>query len=108
MAQIIDRPFISKAETKRICKDLAKAYENLVGGQWLRSDMELSLKQWERENTDEAGKIHGDFWLAIRRQGVEAGKKDYVKERCNTLGAPLCVIKLEGGGGKFINLKAKF
>lgn len=35
------------------------------------------------------------FWFAVRKQGAESGTREYVKERCAGLGAPVYVLKVE-------------
>lgn len=73
---------------------IASAYSIIYGCSLINSDMEISIEELKRGNLFES-KFYGIVFLAIRHAGVECGTKQHVKTRCQRLGRPVCVVKIE-------------
>lgn len=86
---------------------LASAFSIASECSFILSDMQISI--------DEFNKVVGvcdylpkDYYLAIREKGTESGVLQHVIERCDSLGAPVCVLKIENGvKDGFYTLKIK-
>lgn len=62
----------------------------------IKYDRCVSVRQFIKEHTDTDGNIYGVFYFAVRLLGVESGTREQCAERCNSLGEPYVVIKVEG------------
>lgn len=95
-------PLQSRGDVVRKCTALANAYSTLYECQHIEKDMGYSLETFE-EIALEYGKLGMPYYLAIRKQGTEGGTKSYVMERCEALGEPVAVLKIEDDiDGRFL------
>ena len=61
----------------------------VTGYKYPLSDMVLSLSDFSTKLPDYP------YYIAIREMGTESGCKDYCLERCQTLGYPIIIAKIE-------------
>lgn len=73
-----------------LLKLLARQVGNSYQSQFPIMDMKTELENFDHEyedkgwNQEEVKPIKFDFFLAIRKQGVEGGSLEYVKKRCSS------------------------
>lgn len=69
---------------------LARQVGNYNQSQYPTMDMKTELENFDHEyenkgwNQEEVKPVKFDFYFAIRKQGVEGGSLDYVKQRCSS------------------------
>lgn len=73
---------------------IASAYSIIYDCSCINSDMEASIEEMKGGNMFES-KFYGIVFVAVRHAGVECGSKQYVKTRCQRLGRPVCVVKIQ-------------
>lgn len=69
------------------------SYEELEMTNCILWDFMVDVQKLLDWTIDDGG--HEIFYIAIRQYGVEAGSKDYVNERCDALGTPICTIEIK-------------
>lgn len=73
---------------------IASAYSIIYDCSLINSDMEASIEEMKVGNMFES-KFYGIVFVAVRHAGVECGSEQYVKTRCQRLGRPVCVVKIQ-------------
>lgn len=93
--------FIGRDNLETLLRLLAKQVGNQSGSRYPSMDMDTELENFDRVyedkgwNQEEVKPIKFDFYFAIRKQGVEGGRLDYVKARCSSPDwKPLVAIKV--------------
>lgn len=92
------RRHVTAERVAEICKTFAEAVALCFGSSFPVSDMSIDCRRFAKWVAGESGEeFDPDFayWFAIRKQGSESGRREYVKERCSHLGAPVYVLKVE-------------
>lgn len=74
---------------------IASAYSIIYDCPLINSDMKASIEEMKVGNMFESKFFYGIVFVAIRHAGVECGSKQYVKTRCQRLGRPVCVVKIQ-------------
>lgn len=91
---------IKKSEAVKKCMALANGFSILFDSSFIHNDMIISVEDFLIK-TSTTKMVRTDYYMAIREIGVESGsEQQHVKERCDALGQPVCVIKLEAQGSE--------
>ena len=91
---------IKKSEVAKKCMALANGFSILFDSSLIHNDMIISVEDFLK-NASTGKMVRTVYYMAIRERGVESGsEQQHVKERCDALGQPVCVIKLEAQGSE--------
>lgn len=94
------------SQISEILTQAALGVSAVCGFKYVTSDMVYSLSEL-------SGKMHSwssslPFYIAIREQGTESGNKEQCIERCNMLGYPLIIAKIEKDNACDYNMTIMF
>ena len=83
----------------QVCKTISEAVSVCFGSSLPVSDMAIDLQRFASwcsyAESPASVQNFAPFWFAVRKQGSESGSREYCKERCAHLGAPVYIIKVE-------------
>ncbi|MBQ6727732.1 MAG: hypothetical protein IJQ87_02220 [Clostridia bacterium] len=108
MKRTVKKDVLTVGKVETWCTSIAKVAAIRTDSPFIINDMRESLKEWRHKHFDEFGRIYGDFYLAVRANGVESGTLQYVQERCAALGAPSAVMKISGNGSHYCAMVCNF
>lgn len=93
-------------QVQSLLRDMANTVASIYKSELVKKDIEIEISHFGREFCENIDLLELDvkqsefssprlFYFAIREHGVEGGTKECCKERCDRLGSPVVIVKVE-------------
>lgn len=96
------------SQISEILMQAAMGVSAVCGYKYVTSDMVYALAELSKKIYSGNGWMDTPYYIAIREQGTESGDKEHCIERCEGLGYPLVIAKIESDKTMDCNMTIMF